>query len=161
MIQLSKIDNLSLSILFPAFEDQGKFLPRSNFLTVKKQIENSKVFKIIQKIPKGGLLHAHDVGTVSQEYVLWNVTYRPNLYACDAEGKLILKFFEAPDNYCDWKLLSELRKTNSTENKINKKILDHMSMTTDDPSRAYPDGDKAWIKFQSLFGFLASFMRFK
>ena len=146
---------------FSAFVDQGKFLPRSNFLTVKKQIEQSEVFKIIQKIPKGGLLHAHDVGTVSQEYVFWNVTYRPNLYACDTEGKLKLKFFKTPDNDCDWKLLSELRETDSKENEINKKILSHMSMMTDDPTQAYPDGDKAWVKFQSLFEFLGSFMRFK
>ncbi|XP_033208738.1 adenosine deaminase 2-like [Belonocnema kinseyi] len=144
-----------------AFYNQREFLPRANFLTVQKKIEQSDVFKIIQKMPKGALLHAHDVATVSQEYVLWNVTYRPDLYVCDIEGKLKLQFFETPDKYCNWNLLSKLRVNASIENEINKRILNQMSMITDDPARAYSDGDKAWEKFQSLFEFLASFMRYK
>lgn len=100
-------------IFFPGFQDEGKFLPRANFLTVKEKIENSKVFKIIKKLPKGGLLHAHDVGTVSQEYIMEKVTYQPNLYVCDVDGKLHLKFFDTPDEFCDWKLLSDVRKDRS------------------------------------------------
>ncbi|XP_043465516.1 adenosine deaminase 2-like [Leptopilina heterotoma] len=143
------------------FEDEGKFLPRSNFLTVKEKIEKSKVFKIIQKLPKGGLLHAHDVGTVSQEYILEKVTYLPNLYVCDSKGKLQLQFFDTPDEFCDWKLLSDVRKDPKSEEQINNRILHQMSMMTDNPAKSYPNGYKAWMKFQNLFYFLGSFMRYK
>ncbi|XP_051167914.1 adenosine deaminase 2-like isoform X2 [Leptopilina boulardi] len=143
------------------FEDEGKFLPRSNFMKVKEKIEKSQVFKIIQKLPKGGLLHAHDVGTVSQKYVLENVTYLPNLYICDISGKLQLQFFNIPDNSCEWKLLSDVRNDAESEKKINNQILHHMSMLTDNPNEIYPDGYKAWTKFQNLFYFLGSFMRYK
>ncbi|XP_043465578.1 adenosine deaminase 2-like isoform X2 [Leptopilina heterotoma] len=143
------------------FANEGKFLPKYNFLRVKDEIEKSKVFKMIKKMPKGCLLHAHDVGTVSQEYVLRNVTYRPNLYACESDGKLKLRFFEIPDTNCNWKLLSQLRATPESEKEINQRIRQHMSMMTENPEEAYPDGDKAWIKFQSLFEFLGSFMRYR
>ncbi|XP_043465574.1 adenosine deaminase 2-like [Leptopilina heterotoma] len=160
-----KVNDTLMDAKFKEFEigfaDEGKFLPKSNFLRVKDEIEKSKVFKMLQKMPKGCLLHAHDVGTVSQEYVLRNVTYRPNLYACQSDGKLKLRFFEIPDSKCDWKLLSELRATPEREKEINQRIRQHMSMMTENPEEAYPDGDKAWIKFQSLFEFLGSFMRYR
>ncbi|XP_051167234.1 adenosine deaminase 2-like isoform X2 [Leptopilina boulardi] len=143
------------------FADEGKFLPRANFLKVKDDIERSKVFKIINKMPKGCLLHAHDVGTVSQRFVLYNVTYRPSLYVCDLNGKLQLRFFDNPDSECNWKLLSELRETPESEKEINQRIQQHISMLTENPEDDYPDGDKAWIKFQSIFEFLGSFMRYR
>lgn len=152
---------MAVEFIFPAFDNQREFLPRANFLTVKKKIEQSEVFKIIQKMPKGGLLHVHDVGAVSQEYLLWNVTYRDNLYVCDIKGQLKLQFFETPDKYCNWNLLSKLRETPTSESEINKRILNQMSMITDDPTHIYSDGDKAWEKFESLFEFLSSFISYK
>ncbi|XP_051167202.1 adenosine deaminase 2-like [Leptopilina boulardi] len=141
------------------FADQGKFLPRSNFLTVNNKIEKSKVFQIIKKMPKGAVLHAHDLGLLSPNYVLTNVTYRDNLYACENNGTLKLMFFKNPNKNCDWKLLSELRKNSTKAIEINKKIQRQMSMITKHPN--YPDGDKAWIKFQSIFGFLFPFIAYK
>ena len=112
-------------------------------------------------MPKGALLHAHDLGTVSQEYVLKNLTYRSNLYGCESDGLLKLMFFKTPGKDCNWKLLSELRDTPQKENQINKQILQQMSMVTDNPAKDYPDGDKAWAKFQSLFSFLFPFITYK
>lgn len=146
--------------MFTGFEDENKFLPRSNFLNVREKIEKSKVFKIIQKLPKGGLLHAHDVGTVSQEYILEKVTYRPDLYVCELNNQLQLRFFKTPDEFCNWKLLSDIRSNPESEKKINDRISHHISMMTKNPGDAYPDGYKAWTKFQNLFYFLGSFMRY-
>ncbi|XP_043465579.1 adenosine deaminase 2-like [Leptopilina heterotoma] len=141
------------------FADQGKFLPRSNFLRVKNEIEKSKVFQIIKKMPKGAILHAHDLGLLSLNYVLTNVTYRDNLYACEKNGQLKLMFFKQPNKDCKWKLLSKLRQNSTKASEINKRIQRQMSMVTKHPK--YPDGDKAWIKFQSIFEFLFPFLTYK
>ncbi|XP_033208164.1 adenosine deaminase 2-like [Belonocnema kinseyi] len=143
------------------FSDPNKFFPRANFLTVKNKIEKSKVFQIIKKMPKGALLHAHDLGTVSHEFVLRNLTYRSDLYVCQSEGGLKLMFFKTPGKNCHWELLSELRNTPAKEIQINKRILEEMTMMTDNPAKAYPDGDAAWAKFQSLFSFLFPFITYK
>lgn len=128
-------------------------------MTVRNKIEESKVFKIIKKMPKGAILHAHDLGVLLPKYVLENITYRPNLYACEKNDQLKLKFFKTPTVDCKWELLSKLRETKEIE--INRRIQRQMSMITKYPDRAYPDGDKAWVKFQSIFGFLFPFITYK
>ena len=90
-----------------------------------------------------------------------NLTYRPNLYACNSKGSLKLMFFKEPDNDCNWELLSVLRKNSTKENEINTLMKQQMSMDNANPAEAYPDSYKAWIKFQSLFQFLFPFISYK
>ena len=128
---------------------------------MKREIEKSKVFKIIKQIPKGALLHVHDIGAVSQEYILKNLTYRPNLYVCNLKGPLKLKFFEEPNNDCDWELLSVLRTNTTKENEINLQIQQHISMDNGNLIEANPEGYAIWIKFQSFFQFLYQFISYR
>ena len=56
--------------------DSADFPPSKDFYLVKKQIEESMVFNRIRVLPKGGVMHVHDFGMTSSEYIVKNITYR-------------------------------------------------------------------------------------
>lgn len=58
------------------FKDPTKFWAAQHFFTSKPYIEQSKLFRIIRQLPKGGVLHAHFSALVSTDYILTNITYR-------------------------------------------------------------------------------------
>ncbi|XP_057325715.1 adenosine deaminase 2-like [Microplitis mediator] len=134
-----------------AFEGRAKFFPAKNFIEVRNEINKSKLFDIIKKMPKGAVLHAHDTAIVSEDWLYHNVTYRDNLYICNQAEKLQLKFFDTPTNDCDWQLLKELRKNETVATEINLRIQKEFSMMTNNPDIMYPDVNSAWNKFMSIF----------
>ena len=136
--------------------NQSEFPPAHSFLSMKEDIEKSEVFQIIKILPKGAVLHAHDFSTTSQEYILKNITYRPHLYLCEVNGSMKLKFFKIPDNRCDWKLLSELRKNASTANTVNAKIQQKITI-----SKTHSNGDGIWREFLKIYDFIVPFLTFK
>ena len=90
------------------------FPPAKNFYTVKKDIEKSRVFQTIQRMPKGGILHVHDFSMVSIDWVIKNVTYRENLYMCIDNVTEWLKFgwFSTPPSLnedCLWMNVADTR----------------------------------------------------
>lgn len=130
-------------------------------MEVIPEIEKSDVFKILRHLPKGGILHAHDTAIVSLDYKLYNLTYRENLYACNVNGTLKLKFFNNPDNECDWQSLSEMRRNPVQADAINERIKRQMTMITENPRNAYDTVDKAWKKFNSIFAFMRSWLSYR
>lgn len=140
------------------FKNSSNFLPAHYFIRVINDIEQSEVFKIIQKMPKGAVLHAHDTALVLADWILRNVTYRPNLYMCVAsDGQLKLKFFDKPTKDCSWQLLSNVRKTT---NAIDEKIYREMTMIMENPDD-YRDVDKTWFKFSRIFSFIRPLLTYK
>ncbi|XP_071634278.1 adenosine deaminase 2 [Temnothorax longispinosus] len=132
------------------FMTGDSFLPSYNFMEVIPEIEKSEVFKILRDMPKGAVLHAHSTAIASLEY-RFNLTYRENLYVCDENSNLRLKFFDVPGNDCNWKLLSKVRENPIRADAINEKIKRSMTMVTENPNSAYNTVDKAWEKFDSVF----------
>ncbi|EFN85554.1 adenosine deaminase 2 [Harpegnathos saltator] len=137
------------------------FLPARNFMEVIPEIEKSQVFKILRDLPKGGILHCHDTAIVSHDYKLHNITYRDNLYICDENGTLHARFFDAPDDKCDWRLLSDLRQDPKQADAINDRIAKEMTMITQNPRNAYDTVDKAWKKFNRIFSFITPMLTYK
>ena len=83
-------------------------------VSVKQDIESSRVFQTIRRLPKGGILHVHDFGMTSVEWVIQNVTYRDNLYMCIDSATDSLKFgwFSTPpqlDAECLWMNVKDTR----------------------------------------------------
>ncbi|XP_074098199.1 adenosine deaminase 2-like [Cotesia typhae] len=144
-----------------AFEDQTKFYPARNFIQVQSKIEKSKVFRVIKMMPKGAVLHTHDLSLVSENWLYNNVTYRDNLYICNQTGSLKLKFFAAPPSDCDWKLLKDVRKSAASLDDVNTQIRRELSLITDNPDAAYPDNYFAWIKFLKVYKVLSSMVTYR
>lgn len=130
-------------------------------MEVIPEIEESKVFKILREMPKGAVLHCHDTAIVSLDYKFNNLTYRDNLYVCDLDGKLYLKFFAVPDQNCNWQLLSDVRQDPVHAESINDRIKREMSMVTENPTIAYNTVDKAWEKFNGIFKFIGPLLSYK
>jgi adenosine deaminase CECR1 len=130
-------------------------------MEVIPEIEKSEVFKILRHLPKGGILHAHDTAIVSLDYKLYNLTYRENLYVCDANDTLRLKFFDTPDDKCEWQSLSEVRQDPVQADAINERLRRQMTLMTENPRDAYDTVDKAWKKFNSVFTFLRPWLTYR
>ncbi|KYN30163.1 Adenosine deaminase CECR1 [Trachymyrmex cornetzi] len=140
--------------IYDGFITGNTFLPSFNFMEVISKIEKSEVFKILRDMPKGAVLHAHESAMASFDYRFNNLTYRKNLYVCVKNGSVNLKFFNKPNNDCHWELLSNVRKDPARAKDINEKIKQSMTMITKNPNSDYNTVDKAWEKFNSLFGSL-------
>uniref|UniRef100_A0A2C9M8K1 Adenosine/AMP deaminase N-terminal domain-containing protein n=1 Tax=Biomphalaria glabrata TaxID=6526 RepID=A0A2C9M8K1_BIOGL len=61
--------------------------PAITFFKSKPWIDNSTIFKILQTMPKGGVLHLHDSAMTSLQWVIKRLTYLPNLYTRVEESK--------------------------------------------------------------------------
>ncbi|KAG5343220.1 ADA2 deaminase, partial [Acromyrmex heyeri] len=158
-LELSPIETKANDVLMKAKEREiydgfitgNTFLPSFNFMEVISKIEKSEVFKILRDMPKGAVLHAHESAMASFDYRFNNLTYRKDLYVCDKNGSVNLKFLKKPNNDCHWELLSNVRKNPAQAKNINEKIKQSMTMITKNPNIVYNTVNKAWEKFNSIF----------
>lgn len=138
-------------------KNSSDFLPAQHFFSAKTRVEQSKVFKLLQKLPKGAALHGHDTALASNDYV-YNLTFAENLYACVVDGRLRFKFaLKVPDESCQWSLLSELRKSEGFEEFLDSQL----HIVEDDPHTSHPDIDAAWTAFQNTFATVESLVLYK
>lgn len=91
------------------------FNPSRHIFEVLQNVKNSDLFKILQKMPKGGILHSHYAAMCSADYLV-SLTYWPNLWQC-TENDIIITFYfsraqPAPEKStnCTWTLVSEQRR---------------------------------------------------
>lgn len=62
--------------------DAGSYAPAMHFFHAKPLIDKDPIFDIIQRIPKGAVLHLHNSAGVSSEWVIKNLTYRSDMKLC-------------------------------------------------------------------------------
>lgn len=132
-----------------------EFPPAMHFFRAKPLIEQSPVFSLLRKMPKGAALHVHDFAMVGVEWLVKNVTYRENCYVCFTDDRSVRFVFSAeqpkPQGYCStWTLLRPLReKLNSTE--LDNSFIRNLTLITEDPETAYPNQDVVWKRFEQAF----------
>ncbi|XP_062550346.1 adenosine deaminase 2-like [Armigeres subalbatus] len=152
---------LKLEELREGFNDSYNFLPARHFFEVLDRFGQSKLFKIIRRLPKGGVLHAHDTALGSTDLIV-NATYRENLWQKGEFGKAdgpSYKFSrEKPGD--DWSLVSEIRKW-MTDEVYDAKVEELFSLYNADPLNAYKSLDDVWSKFQNLFRCLDPLITFE
>ncbi len=83
------------------FKTAGNFPPSRMFFEARTNIQNSRLFPILKKMPKGGLLHVHDSSSGRCEFVLTNIARRADCHIYwttnRADGSRgMLKFTNAP-----------------------------------------------------------------
>ncbi|GAB0096220.1 Adenosine deaminase [Sergentomyia squamirostris] len=136
-------------------QDPASFIPWNHVFNVLDRINSSEIFKIIQKMPKGGILHAHDTALCSTDYVI-SLTYKENLWQCtDSTGALQFKFARvtpaSSDACATWTRVADERKTQGEE-KYNSILRSQLSMYTTDPINHNRDVDSIWRQFMGIFG---------
>lgn len=131
-----------------AFQNPRNFAPGQHFFQARRLIEKSEVFRLIQTMPKGAVLHGHDLCLVSSDY-LYALTYKENLYACSSNGHLRLKFFEngRQDDTCNWNLLNVLRIIDPS---YDRWLRSQINLYTAHPKQRYPNINDVWGTFQNM-----------
>ncbi|XP_059615767.1 adenosine deaminase 2 [Phlebotomus argentipes] len=136
-------------------ENPAEFIPWNHLFDVLYRINSSEIFDIIHRMPKGGILHAHDTALCSTDYVI-SLTYEPDLWQCTNPTTLALTFKfsrEAPANTenCQWSRTADER-TKLGEEKYNSNLRSQLSMYNEDPINHNRDVDSIWRQFMGIFG---------
>lgn len=146
-----------------AFLHPETFPPARHFFQAKHDIEKSAVFSFISKMPKGGALHVHDVALSSLDYLLYNVTYRDNLYGCVTQSGIKLKFSSTKpkeDTSC-WILVKTMRSSAKSAKMFDGWLAQKLTLVTDNPSQMYPDINSVWKVFSGLFETITPMITYK
>ncbi|XP_041795114.1 adenosine deaminase 2-A [Chelmon rostratus] len=136
---------------------RADFPPAMHFFKARTLIQTSPIFSLLQKMPKGGALHVHDLSTTSIEWLVKNVTYRPHCYMCCTDSRSIRFVFSSqwPKAlpYCSpWILLENLRAKLVNTTDLDNSIMGNLTIFTDqDPETVYPNQEVIWDTFEQAF----------
>ena len=137
------------------FKTPHNFAPSRHFFDVLGKVNSSTLFKLIRKMPKGAILHAHDTALCSTDYIV-SQTYRDNLWQCgeltddSRPGYKFSKLPPVPVNGCTWTLVEDERLKSGAE-VYDKRMRRLLTLYNDDPINAYKDINDVWSKFMLIF----------
>lgn len=142
------------------FKDPANCPVAQHFFKAKKHIEKSLVFSMLGKMPKGAMLHAHDFAMLPPTWIVKNVTYRDDLYACMKSGKWHFMFFKKPPKG-DWQAVSQLRKESCSAAIFDKWLESLFTLEVEDPENTYKDINAVWGAFMDIFIVLTPLLTFR
>lgn len=134
------------------------FNPSRHIFEVLQNVKDSDLFKILQKMPKGAILHSHDTSLCSADYLV-SLTYWPNLWQCSENDKIITFYFstaqpapEASTN-CTWTLVSEQR-SRLGDAKYDEYVRKMFTLFNRDvhPKIQFRDINDVWQTMMQIFG---------
>ncbi|XP_059392622.1 adenosine deaminase 2-A isoform X2 [Carassius carassius] len=133
-----------------------QFPPSMHFFKAKHLIDQSPVFSLLQKMPKGAALHVHDFAMVGVDWLVRNVSYRENCYVCFTDEQTVRFIFSsgqpASRSHCSsWSLLRSLRGKIKNTTDLDNSFIRNLTLFTEDPDRAYPSQDIVWKRFKQAF----------
>ncbi|XP_030387043.1 adenosine deaminase 2 [Scaptodrosophila lebanonensis] len=134
--------------------DPEKFAPGYHIFQALPKINESALFKILAKMPKGGALTTHDTSMCSTEYLI-QLTYRENLWVCTRkEGCKVVAFRFSKEKptikayrECNWEPMEALRERRGDEN-VRKYLNRRFSMY---PLGSFSSNNEAWRHFMHIF----------
>ncbi|KAH9493093.1 hypothetical protein Btru_022783 [Bulinus truncatus] len=131
------------------------FVPSTSFYSSKAKIENTVLYQLINKMPKGAALHIHDQSMVSLDWIIKNVTYRDDVYMCLWEQSYlifrVLNKSQSPQGDCEWKQVTKERGKSKNIHDFDLNIRNNLSLLAGDPFLTFPDNQAAWVKFSNYF----------
>uniref|UniRef100_A0A672HGA2 adenosine deaminase n=1 Tax=Salarias fasciatus TaxID=181472 RepID=A0A672HGA2_SALFA len=134
----------------------ASFPPAVHFFKAKSLIQESSVFKVLQKMPKGAALHIHSSSLVGVDWLVKNVTYRPNCYVCYTWDNSVRFVFSSRQPFPRWdcfywQLVQTLRDKTGDPAGFDYSLMQHLTLFTEDPDGEYPNQDVVWEKFEKAF----------
>lgn len=144
--------------------DPTKFIPAHHFFEVVDQINESELFHIIQAMPKGGVLHAHDTALCNLDFIV-QLTYWDHLWQMtDKESKRPrFKFSRTKPVTGDedeWVLVKKERERRGHK-VYDAELRKMISLFTDNPTTEARDVNAMWVKFMEIFAITDGLMMYK
>ncbi|XP_055900360.1 adenosine deaminase AGSA-like isoform X1 [Biomphalaria glabrata] len=129
------------------------FFPTESFYKSKRLIDESYLFELIHKMPKGAALHTHDLSMVSLDWIIHNATYRENVYMCIWKQSYLFKVFKTQplETDCHWKLVSKERQNSKDVQAFDMALRNNLSLVSADPFLSFQDNQAAWLRFGRYF----------
>lgn len=161
-IELSKKEETVNQILMEAKamelsqrrDNDFKNIAGMHFFKTKHLIDQSRVFKLIKRMPKGGTLHAHNSAQVSSAWVIKNVTYDPKLFMCKNKEKVVVFSFRKHSSHrckTSYKRVVDERKKASDWSTFDKQLEKSINLYT-----PKPEGISSFSKFYFQYWFYFS-----
>jgi len=120
----------------------SEFPPAFSFLETWRDYDSSEVFQLLKTIPKGAILHIHDITMTSVDWLIQNATYIANLYYKEEEEAVEFRFL--PSGTQGWSSLQERRETDGN-GQVDSWLKQVLMMGTD--SEKYQTVNECWVKF--------------
>lgn len=131
-------------------QDPTSFSPALHFFEVLARINQSELFKIIRKMPKGGVLHAHDTALCNLDFFV-KLTYWDNLWqVTDSVSKQLQFKFSRTKPADGWVLVKEERARVGVE-AYDSHLRSMISMYNHNPLLKDRDVDSIWRRFMEIF----------
>ncbi|XP_055618268.1 adenosine deaminase 2-like [Toxorhynchites rutilus septentrionalis] len=162
----SKADEILVVLKNQAVADgilnPDSYAPGMHFFEAKPLIDQSKVFRILKAMPKGSVLHLHTAAAVSSEWIIKNLTYRPEAKICKADGRFYLTARA-------FKLCSEdslnsiqaLRTENGTSALFDRWLESLINLKYNSLDTIHVDINTVWVEFEQMFSTIKEFLLYK
>lgn len=145
-------------------ENPHAFNPSRHIFEVLNSINSSALFHLIRKMPKGGILHAHDTALVSTDFLV-SVTKRADLWQCNSTvtGQPLYKFSvtqPAPiENSCEWVTVASER-LRIGDYAYDQQARSHFTLYTENPLVEFKDINDVWSRFMNIFTVVESLVTY-
>jgi adenosine deaminase CECR1 len=145
--------------LLVKYKTEKFFPPSRTFYQSKKTIENTALFKVLEKMPKGGALHLHTEGTTSIEWVVNTAVSLPDCYVFWlADNQKFIKgqieFFKPSLVPPGFRKASDLNQKEKGFKPALTQLLTFNEKTTQDSAQV-------WKEFERCFNRIRNFVTYK
>lgn len=133
-----------------AFRNPQYFNLSHSYFDYKDAMKRSRVYQIIQAMPKGAILHLHGNSILGPDYFL-KITYKEHLFIC-SESPIKFKFSNTtPNEACEskWELLSYIRKSSQNATKFDMELRKNFTLVG--YRELDSDSINVWKRFTSIF----------
>lgn len=134
-----------------------------HFFDYKSSIKFSKVYEIIKAMPKGAVLHVHDMSLLGPDYLM-EITYKPNLYICCDTWQL--RFASSQQSIptscsCRWELIATARHKAKNLTQFNEDLRSKFTMVVDKPDEVYRTIEDSWNAFMGYFAMVEPILTYR
>nr|XP_021189481.2 adenosine deaminase 2 isoform X1 [Helicoverpa armigera] len=135
-----------------------------HYFSYKKDIEDSKVYQIIRRMPKGAVLHVHSSLMLHAD-MLVKLTYEDHLYACHTYDDLKLQFSETtPERPCQskWTLVSDMRNSSGDPAAFDSQLKKYFTLYREDGEDFnFVDINTVWQRFNKVYYVIKSLISYR
>lgn len=175
-IHLNKQEQKANAIIMAAKEAEyangiaspNTFTPSRHIFESLTTIKQSKLFRIIRRMPKGGILHAHDTAFCSTDFIV-SLTYWPHLWQLSpAESNSSIQFTfsrsqpKSADDKHVWLRVSDLRHKMGAS-QYDKYVRTYFTLydaSVKKPKVQFDDINDVWTEFKAIFANVGNLLKY-